>query len=116
MLDKEITIYHSTKNGYVKNTYSNCFYYLTNNADYSTGGMNKSNSVKIIIQTKNDISITNGEDIVYLGYCNFNFDNSSEEKISKSLKTLRKNYEVYTIASSVHNIFGGLSNIELMCK
>lgn len=115
MLDKEITLYHYENGAYIRQYISNAFYYDVDITTVSKMGSQTNITFIVIINTDTDIAINTGKDIVVKGTSDFEFDNTSEETISKSLKELKGQSEVYTVKGVDRNLFGGLSNIKLSC-
>ncbi len=116
MMDKIITLYHFENGKFTRSIIENCFYYDSKSASLNKTGMISTDTFKVIISTSEDMKINEGQDIVVKGTCDFEFNNTSEQKQSESLKEFRTRYEYYTVSSVAKNLFGGLSNIELSCK
>ena len=115
MLDKEITLYHYENGAYTKQVISNTFYYDVDITTVSKMGSQTNITFIVIINTNTDIDISTGKDIVVKGKSDFEFDNTSESTIAKSLKELKEQSRIYTIKGVDRNLFGGLSNIKLSC-
>ena len=94
----------------------NCFCYKDTKARIDKQGKKTLYRLTVIIDNPNTLEIEEGMDIVIEGACNFNFDNSSEESISNSLKNLKSGFKVYTVSEVVDNAYGGLPNLVLYCN
>lgn len=56
------------------------------------------------------------KDIIVKGKCTFLFDNSSQQSISESLKTLQKQYECHTVMSIDKKLYGILQHVKISAR
>lgn len=118
MFPNTITLFHHAKNGgYERLTLiKNCFCYKDTKARIDRQGKKTLYKLTVIIDNPSLIEIEEGLDVVVEGTCDFNFDNSSEEMISKSLRNLKSKFKPYTVSEVVDNSYGGIPNLVLYCN
>lgn len=87
-------------------------------ANVLKSGMQNADSVMIHIAAKYAASApqTAAKDMLVKGNCPFEFDNSSVQSISDSMKSFRAQYRFVTAASIDDYLYGGLPHIEVSAR
>lgn len=117
MFEDTITVYHFADNKYTREVITNVFWDNVKQSNVLKSGVVTADSVKIIIPTEEDIEFEGSKDIVVKGELTYEFDNTSQQTISNSIKHLKDNYkDVVTVNVVDSKLFGGLSHIQLSCK
>lgn len=117
MFPHKVTLFHYTEgSGYSRQLIENCFCYQDKKAHLNKSGMSTTDKLTVVVSTSNMLNINKGYDLIIKDDCSFDFDNSSEEMISKSLKELKSQFEAYTVLGVDDNLYGDLPNLVLHCE
>ena len=96
-----ITIYHKVGANYVRKVYHKCFWDEDKAANIKKSGLASVDSlyVSMPLSIAPNLTISNGNDLVIQGEIADEFDNTSQQTQSNSLKTLKEMYQVFTISA-----------------
>lgn len=85
-------------------------------------GLSTIDAVRVFIPTENlpgGVKFTTGKDLIVKGIVDFEVDNTSQQTISASLKTMRETYDrVVTVSVVDDKLYGSprMQHIQLSCK
>lgn len=109
MFEDTITLYHFTNNGYIRTVINNVYWDEVGIGNVLKSGLTNADSIRIIVPTQNDISISEGKDLIIKGECGFvGTDNVK--------RILCEQHNAYTVSKVDKKLHGNLSNIEISCK
>lgn len=114
MTNGSMTLYHKVGNGFKRIYIPNVYWKGSTSSSDAKSGRTDESSTTIYIFDKIDIS---EHDMCVKGECNFAFNNSNEETVSKSFKEFQKKHKFVSIKSISDYWFegSGLKHIEVSC-
>lgn len=115
----DMTLYHQGDTGYSRHLIKGVFWDDTFSENTSKTGQTAAAVAKVYVPlaAAGQLNIRAG-DIAIKGDCSVEFDNTSEETVSQTLKALKKSYEVYMISECAPKLYGSqaMQHYELVCK
>lgn len=114
----DCTIYKHDKltGGYIRFFIKNVYWQDIKAGNVLKGGLRPANNTTIFIYQKHNIPESPSKDIIVKGNCEFEFNNSSQQTISESLKELR-NLTDFVIVSEISDCwYGGIPHYEILAK
>jgi len=118
----DITLYAYYEGKYTRHPIENVFWDEVKQSNIIKSGLTTADSVKIFIPAENlpeGIKFTTGKDLIVKGIVDFEIDNTSQQTISASLKTLKENFDtVVTVMVVDKKLYGSprMQHIQLSCK
>lgn len=116
----DITIYFKHGEIYSRQVIKNVFWSDSKQSNVNKTGMTTADAVKIMIPitSADNLVFNTGKDLVVKGEINYEFDNSTPQKISESLRYLNANYDVHTVTISDDKRYGSknMHHYDLSCK
>lgn len=94
-----ITIYHKIGTSYVREVYHKCFWDEDKASNIKKSGLASVDSLYISmpLSAAPNLTINNGKDLVIKGEIEDEFENTTEQTQSNSLKALKEKHQVFTI-------------------
>ena len=104
----ECTFFIACEKGFERRFVPDCHWVEHLSSDVVKTGQTHHNSVTVYIPDKHKTlcPINTDKDIVVKGNCDFVFDNTDEESVSKSMRAFRKQYEFFTVKEIGHKSYG----------
>ena len=119
----DITYYSCSKDGkFTRYAIEGAHWEETKQANVLKSGMTTVEGVKVFIPAENlpsELKFNAGKDIIVKGITNFEFDNTSQQTISTSLKTLKETHDkVLTVSIVDDKLYGSpwMRHVQLGCK
>lgn len=115
----DMTLYHWNGSGYDRKVVEMVFWDDSKISNITKTGRIDSDAVTILVPASSAVlSVTTGRDLVVKGKCEAEFDNTSQQTISESLKKLKATNEVFTVNSFDEKLYGSsrMHHYELSCK
>lgn len=119
----DITLYSYDKDGkFTRCELKGVFWEDVKQSNVLKSGLSTADSVRIFIPAGNlpgGIKFTQGKDLVVKGIVDLEIDNTSQQTISASLKTMRETYDrVVTVSVVDDKLYGSprMQHIQLSCK
>lgn len=116
----DITLYTFNDNKYTRKEIKKVFWNEVKESNTVKSGMINSDSVKIFIPLLHaeDLEVTTGKDIAVRGIIDVEIDNTSQQTISASLKSLKDTHSFVTVSSCDLKDFGSkhMHHYVLSCK
>ena len=116
----DMTLYHWNGSGYDRREIRKVFWSHSHISNTTKTGQVDSDRVFISIPESSAmvLEIAIGKDLVVNGICLLEFDNTSQQTQSESVKALRTGYEVFTVNAFDPKLYGSprMRHYELSCK
>ncbi|MDF2907960.1 MAG: hypothetical protein K0R34_3281 [Herbinix sp.] len=118
----DMTLYLCGKDGkYTRKVINKVFWQEVKQSNVEKTGLSSADSVKIFIPSSSapdGLAFTTGKDLVAEGEVLIEFDNTSPQTISESLKTLKAAHDVYTVSVADGKLYGSqnMQHYQIMCK
>lgn len=107
--------YDGDSGGYTRTVIENVYWSSVHKRTVGKSGANSSDETVVYFYGA-DFPKTASKDILVKGVCEFEFDNSTQESISRSFAEFRKITTFVTVMSISDCRFGGLSHMEVTAK
>ena len=116
----DITLYSLKDNKYTRREIKKVFWNEVKESNTIKSGMINTDSVKIFIPLLHteDLEVTTGKDILVKGIIDTEIDNTSQQTISASLKSLKDTHNFVTVSSCDLKDFGSkrMQHYVISCK
>lgn len=118
----DITLYACPDGKYTRYEIEGVFWEDVKQSNIIKSGMSTADSVKVFIPANNlpgGVKFTTGKDLIVKGIVDFEVDNTSQQTISTSLKTMKEAYDrVVTVSVVDDKLYGSpmMQHIQLSCK
>lgn len=118
----DITFYACPDGKYTRHEIKGVFWEDVKQSNIIKSGLSTADSVKVFIPASNlpgGIKFTTGKDLIVKGIVEFEVDNTSQQSISVSLKTMKETYDrVVTVSVVDDKLYGSprMQHIQLSCK
>jgi hypothetical protein len=116
----DCTVYFNRNGQYIRQAISNVFWSDSKQSNVLKTGLTSADSVKVLIpiESANNLDFTTGKDLIIKGLVSYDFNNTSPQLISESLKYLNANYSVHTITIADDKRYGSpnMQHYKLSCK
>lgn len=123
MINADCTLFKYDKNttGFARHEIKDVYWQTSQQANIMKSGLTSCDSTTVFIYKSsikgNNIPETPKKDMLVKGIVEFEFDNTSTQAISSSMKLFREQYPHFVTVSTVDNmLFGGLPHIEVSAK
>lgn len=114
MLSNADVTFYSAKT-YERHTANKAYFTDNRGQTLKKNGIEISDAISVYLYT--DEYIPKAGDIVIKGIVNFDFDTSTEQTVSESMKQFRSQYPDFAVVKSVSDYrFGGLPHIEITAR
>ena len=114
MLSNADVTFYSAKT-YERHTANKAYFTDNRGQTLKENGIEISDAISVYLYT--DEYIPKAGDIVIKGIVNFDFDTSTEQTVSESMKQFRSQYPDFAVVKSVSDYrFGGLPHIEITAR
>lgn len=107
--NNSLVIFHKEDNGYKRYDVERAFVTESENtAIIKSGNILKKGSYSLIPKEffPEEIRIKKNTDLVVVGLCDLNIDNTDDKSISDSIKSLKAAYDVYTVIGYTPKLYG----------
>jgi hypothetical protein len=117
-----ITLYACPDGKYTRHEINGVFWEDVKQSNIIKSGLSTADSVKVFIPVGSlpgEIKFTTGKDLIVKGGVDFEVDNTSQQTISASLKTMKETYDrVVTVNVVDDKLYGSprMQHIQLSCK
>lgn len=111
----DCTLYQFNGTGYDRYHISAVMWQEYRSASVSKQGLQSADGIVIYVPKDNIPQMSQTatqsptKDIIIKGNCNFTFDNSSQQRVSESLKTLRSKHQYFTVMGIDNKLYGSES-------
>jgi hypothetical protein len=118
----DMTLYSCGKDGkYTRQVIYKVFWQEVKQSNIEKTGLTSADSVKIFIPASSapdGLIFTTGKDLVVKDEVLTDFDNTSSQTISESLKALKAVHDVYTVSVADGKLYGSqnMQHYQIMCK
>lgn len=115
----DMTLYHWNGIGYERKVVEKVFWDDTKISNITKTGRTDADSVKILVPVSSAmLFVKTGKDLVVKGKCEVEIDNTDQATVSASVKALKEEYEVFTVAACDAKFYGSvrMQHYELSCK
>ena len=118
----DITLYACPDGKYTRYPIKGVFWEDIKQANIIKSGLVNADAVRLFIPAANlpgGIKFTAGKDLIVKGIIDYEIDNTSQQTISASLKTMRETYDrVATVSVVDDKLYGSprMQHIQLSCK
>lgn len=123
MVNADCTLFKYDKNttGFTRHEIKNVYWQTSQQANIIKSGLTSCDSTTIFIYESsidgNNIPETPKKDMIVKGLVEFDFDNTSSQTISNSMKLFREQFPQFVTVSTIDDmLFGGLPHIEVSAK
>ena len=118
----DITLYACPDGKYTRHEIKGVFWEDVKQSNVLKSGLSTADAVRMFIPAKNlpgGVKFTTGKDLVVKGIVDLEVDNTSQQTISTSLKTMKETYDrVVTVSVVDDKLYGSpmMQHIQLSCK
>ncbi len=115
----DMTLYHWNGSGYERKVVEKVFWDETKISNITKTGRTDADSVKILVPVSSAmLSVTTGRDLVVKGKCEVELDNTDQATVSKSVKALKEEHEVFAVTAFDAKLYGSvqMQHYALSCK
>ncbi len=110
MYNADCTLYSKVGDGYVRSFIPDVYWQGTRNKTERQSGAMTTKTTNVYIYEKTDIK---PQDLLVRGNCSFEFDNTSQQTVSQSMKEFGNNF--VTVKTVQNYWFGNLPHFEVIC-
>ena len=104
------TVYRANNKEYDRIILQSCHWQENKASNVIKSGLQNAHSITVyVFSPTEDMLEIKPQDLIVKGECNFIFDNTSEQSLSKSLKELKQSYSVHSIKSVDCKMYGSKS-------
>lgn len=115
-----MTLYMFNGIGYDRQYIEHVFWQESERTNMLKTGLQNADGVFIVIPKKEapELNMTPQKDIAVKGKCLIEFDNTSEQTVSQSMKELKKAADIHTVTTAESKLYGSecMQHYELSCK
>ena len=118
----DMTLYNCPDGKYTRYEIKGVFWEDVKQSNVLKSGLSTADAVRVFIPVDNlpgGIKFTTGKDLIVKGIVDFEVDNTSQQTISASLKTMKATYDrVVTVSVVDDKLYGSsrMQHIQLSCK
>lgn len=116
----DITLYNYVDGSYIRQVIKGVYWFTVKQSNVLKTGLVDADRVSIHIPISScaDLKVATSKDLVVNGIIDMEFDNTSQQTQSASLRALREAHEVFTITAFDPKLYGSkrLQHYELSCK
>lgn len=118
----DITLYACPDGKYTRHEIEGVFWEDVKQSNVLKSGLSTADAVRVFIPAKNlpgGVKFTTGKDLIVKDIVEFEVDNTSQQTISASLKTMKETYDrVVTVSVVDDKLYGSprMQHVQLGCK
>lgn len=114
----DCTLYKYDKDtgGYIRHFIEGVYWHGSKDGSVSKSGLSAADSTTVFIYQHYPVPESPTKDILVKGCCEFEFDNTSPQTVSVSLKKLRGEEDFVTVIKIDDCWYGGLPHLEISAK
>lgn len=119
LVNSDCTLYLFDKStgGFTRHFISGVYWDSSKASNVLKSGLQSVDSTTVYLYSDTVKPLTASKDMLVKGYCEFEFDNTSANTISESMKHFREQYPDFVTVSSIDDaMFGGLPHIEISAR
>lgn len=114
--DCTLYLYDKTAQGFTRHFISGVYWRENKAGNILRSGLQTADSTTVYLYSDDVKPLTVSKDMLVKGLCYFEFDNTSQQTVSESMKNFRSTYDFVTVMSVDNYMFGGLPHIEISAK
>ena len=118
LINADCTLYAYDKvtGGFIRRFISSVYWRESKAGNVLKSGLTTADSTTVYFYSDDVVPQSVSEDMLVKGKCMFEFDNTSPQSISESMKAFRETYSFVTVMSIDNYMFGGNPHIEVSAK
>lgn len=116
MVNVDCTLYRYENGGFVRYIIPNVYWRESKAANVLKSGLMSVDSTTVYLYNDAVVPTSPSKDMLVKGVCPFEFDNTSTQTVSQSMKTFTAQYSPVTVMSVDCMMFGGLPHIEISAR
>lgn len=116
MINADCTLYRYENGKYNRYVIYGVYWRENKAGNVLKSGLQTADSTMVYLYSGEVIPQSVTKDIIVKGICDFEFDNTSQQTVSESMKAFREQYNFVTVMSVDNCMFGGLPHIEISAK
>ena len=118
LINADCTLYAYDKatGGFIRHEVKNVYWRENKAGNVLKSGLQAADSTTVYLYADTVIPESPAKDMLVKGECDFEFDNSSQQTISASMKAFRDAHSFVTVMSIDNYMFGGNPHIEVSAK
>ncbi|GAB5081330.1 hypothetical protein Osc1_05030 [Hominimerdicola sp. 21CYCFAH17_S] len=114
--DCTLYAYDKATGGFIRHKMENVYWRENKAGNVLKSGLQTADSTTVYIYTDEVVPQSVSKDMLVKGACDFEFDNSSAQSISASMKAFRGAHNYITVMSIDNYMYGGNPHIEVSAK
>lgn len=114
--DCTLYLFYKKTGGFTRHIINGVYWRENKAGNVLKSGLQTADSTTIYLYSDEIKPLTVSKDMLVKGFCDFEFDNTSPQTISESMKSFRNTYNFVTVMSIDNYMFGGLPHIEISAK
>lgn len=116
LTNADCTLYKFQDGCYERYVVENVYWYENQRAGVSKSGLNNTDNLTVFFYSSDVIPQTPTKDILVKGSVDFEFDNTSPQKVSESMQEFQKGYSFFVVTAVYDYMYGGLPHIEISAR
>jgi hypothetical protein len=116
MVNADCTLYRYENGSFVRYVLPKVYWRENKAGNVLRSGLATADKVTVYLYDDTVLPTTPTKDLLVKGVCSFDFDNTSAQTISQSMKTFTAQYSPVTVMSVDNMMFGGLPHIEISAR
>lgn len=116
LTNADCTLYIYLNGSYKRHTVESVYWQENQIAGISKSGLNNTDKLTVFFYSSDVIPQTPAKDILVKGSVDFEFDNTSPQTVSGSMKEFQKKYSFFVVTAVNDYMFGGLPHIEISAR
>ena len=114
--DCTLYLYSKATQGFTRHFISGVYWRENKAGNVLKSGLQTADSTTVYLYSDEIKPLTVAKDMLVRGLCDFDFDNTSQQTISESMKNFKNTYNAVTVMSIDDYMFGNLPHIEISAK
>ena len=116
MVNSDCTLYRYENGSFVRYVIPKVYWRQSKAANVMKSGLASVDSTTVYLYDETVVPSSPSKDVLVKGVCPFEFDNTSAQTVSQSMKALMSQYSPVTVMSVDSMMFGSLPHIEISAK
>lgn len=113
MTNADCTLYRFENGGFVRYVLTGVYWFENKTGKVLHSGLVSADNVIVYLYDDTVIPTSPAKDMLVKGVCTFEFDNTSPQSVSQSMKAFSAQYSPVTVMSVDKMMYGGLPHIEI---
>lgn len=117
LTNADCTVYTHRDVGYDRHVVKDVYWLDNRGRTITKNGIQSSDSVTVYMYSDTAVPKNAGKDLLVKGISGFEFDNSTQQSVSESLKEFRKKHPDFVTVTAISDYrFGSLPHIEISAR